>query len=255
MKKRIITVCMIALLALPNCGYAYTSQHSYRSFYRAVGSKFGSLNKYFRNNFLFDVRYSPDLVARLKSWLENDEQLHFEIDRFLVDRQFVHALQNIAGEYAKKEWRFRHNKRIKDINGIKYSSTQHEQVPFGETDKYYTRRFNTHWPNARPNGRYPGKSFYWMFLLAGDEFPTNAPYYPIHQAGTGSVGITSTALVLSVTVDFYSIDKGLRSEERANSTRPFYWLVLPSWKKISRQPNEATAAQYVKDRLKIWLPI
>lgn len=255
MSRKITVVVLVMLLAFPLGADAYRNQHSYRSFKVAVGNKFGALDKYFRHNFLFDVRYSSELVNRLKSWLENDEQLHFEIDRFLVDRQFVEGLKNIAGEYAKKEWRFRHNKRIKDINGLKYSSTQHEQVPFSQTDKYYTRRFIVSWPNARPDGRFPGKSYYRMYLLAGNEFIVGDPRYPIHQAGTGSVGIISTSLVLAVTMDFYSIDSGLRSDTRANSSYPFYWLVLPSWKKIARQPSENAAAQYVKDRLKIWLPI
>lgn len=255
MNRQVLTWFFILLLALPVVGYAVMNQHSYRSFYVAVGNKFGSLDKYFRKNFLFDVRYTNELVNRLKSWFGDDEQLHFEIDRFLEDRQFVLALQNIAGEFAKKEWRFRNNKRIKDINGVKYSSTQHEQVPFSETDRYLKRRFIVSWPNANPNGRYPGYSYYRMYLLAGDEFLVADPRYPVHQAGGGSVGIPMTALVLSVAADFYAVDQGLRHDEKANSSRLFYWLVLPSWKKIARQPSEQTAADYVKSRLKIWLPI
>lgn len=255
MSRKIAAFALVMLFAFPLGADAFRNQHSYRSFKVAVGNKFGALDKYFRKNFLFDVRYSPELVTRLKSWFENNERLHFEIDRFLVDRQFVEGLKNIAGEYARKEWRFRHNKRIKDINGVKYSSTEHEQIPFSETDKFYTRRFIAPWPNARPDGRFPGKSYYRMYLLAGNEFTVGDPRYPIHQAGTGSVGITSTSLVLSVSMDFYSIDRGLRSDKCANSSRPYYWLVLPSWKIIVRQSNENAAAQYVKDRLMIWLPI
>lgn len=187
--KRAIILFVIAMLCLPSVGYSFSSQHSDSSFYQAVGNKFGGLDKYFRNNFLYDVSYSNELVGRFKSWLENDEQRHFEVDSFLNDRQFVLALQNIAGEYAKKEWWFRNSKRIQDINGVKSSSTQHEQVPFSKTDRYFTRRFIVPWPNAKPNGRYPGYSYYRMYLLAGDEFSAADPRYPLHQAGGFSVAL------------------------------------------------------------------
>ncbi|PIB13132.1 hypothetical protein DA093_24560 [Vibrio rotiferianus] len=191
-----------------------------------------------------------DRIAIASDWNLIMPQQAFEegyIYRRLSASSLIHTLTPLISEFTCAEYRFRHRQQEASdcTKATSRKKGKIEGMPF-VSGQYTMKSAINDYDDQRNRISYEAK------LPASSEHSLDTIDGSVHELGTFFGRLASSdSLVLSIRLNVYTLDSNQLRDKKLNISPIVLFVVLPSAREISQQPNQIKASMFAVQQAKL----
>ncbi|CAH0535670.1 hypothetical protein VST7929_03170 [Vibrio stylophorae] len=225
-----------ARVTYPKFSYAYYNTQNQR-----IGDTNNVVAHAIEQGDLVPLRSSPQLTSAFEQVFASYKKTDpFNYQRFVQDPRLVRAIQQLIGEYACAEYRFRNNlPQAQGCNGFVTNKDTKEHQPF-VSGQYQTNDLAvTALPKASSG------LIYQITLPSSNKASLSLAWGAIHEMGTFfGRSVHRHQIILTVYIQAFNQKEDGGIGSRITPTAQVIWVILPKASEIGNQKSQQQAAQF-----------